>query len=298
MPDLLNILKGGKILVSDGAMGTMLFQKGLNPGDCPEKMNLEYPRIVEEIALAYIEAGAEIIQTNTFGGSTTKLNTYGLGETTEEINAAAVRIAKKAAGGKVFVAASCGPSGRILKPYGDAEPSEILDGFERQMTGISSVGVDLIAIETMIDLSEAKLALQAAKKIAPDTAVAVSMTFDLTPRGFFTIMGTSVKQAVEELTDAGADILGSNCGNGSENMIAITAEFRKYANLPIQIRPNAGLPRLENGILLYPETPEFMAEKSIEFIRKGANIIGGCCGSTPAHIALIKKKIIEFSRPK
>ena len=294
MAALLDRLHERKVLVADGAMGTMLFQRGLSPGECPERINLEHPEILEEIARLYVKAGAEIIQTNTFGGSPLKLAMYHLDDKTEEINIAAVRAARNGARGQAFVAASCGPCARLLKPYGDTEPAEVLAGFERQISALVSERIDMISVETMTDLHEAVLAVRAVKAVAPSIPVSATMTFDSTPRGFYTIMGVTVEQAAKGLADAGADIIGSNCGNGIENMIGIAAAFRKYTDLPILIRPNAGLPRMTEGVLIYPESPEFMAEKGRELLQIGVSILGGCCGTTPEHIRAFRGEVERY----
>jgi 5-methyltetrahydrofolate--homocysteine methyltransferase len=296
MVGLLDRLRQGKFLVADGAMGTMLMQKGLLPGDCPERINLENPELLEEISREYIEAGAEIIQTNTFGASPLKLKLYDLDDRTEEININAVRAARKASNRKAFVAASCGPCGQLLKPYGDFSPEVVQAQFERQIKALVSEGIDLLCIETMTDLNEAILAIAAAKSVSPKLPVCAMMTFDETPRGFFTIMGVSVEQAAIGLAKDGADIIGSNCGNGIEKMIEIAKELKTYTNLPIMIRPNAGLPALEGEALIWPDSPERMAERCDALLTLGVNIIGGCCGTTPTHIAEMKKRSIEFRK--
>jgi 5-methyltetrahydrofolate--homocysteine methyltransferase len=220
---LLERLAAGEVIVADGAMGTMLFARGLQPGDCPERVNLEHPDWLEEIAQAYFQTGAQIIQTNTFGGSPLKLAQYGLDSRTEEINIAAVRAVRKAVGDRALVSGSCGPTGRMLLPYGDLEPDAMRGAFERQLGAVLGEGVDVVCVETMTDLNEAQIAIQTARRLSPDTPIMATMTFDPTPRGFFTVMGVSVEQAAHGLAEAGADIVGSNCGNGIENMIKIAA---------------------------------------------------------------------------
>ena len=296
MTGVLDQIKDGRVLVADGAMGTMLFQKGLKAGDCPEKMNLDRPDILEEIAGLYFDAGADIIQTNTFGASPLKLDQYSLADKTEEINANAVKAVRKAIGDKAWISASCGPCGRLLKPYGDIDPEQVSECFKRQIKSLIDEGVDMICIETMTDLAEATLAIKASKSISPSIPVCATMTFDSTPRGFFTIMGVNIEQAAKGLADAGADIIGSNCGNGIENMIKIAVEFRHHTTLPLIIQSNAGMPKLKGDVPVYPETPEFMAEKSRKLLECGVNIIGGCCGTTPDHISAIKKVVDEFNR--
>lgn len=283
MKDLLERIKNG-VLVADGAMGTMLMACGLKPGDVPESFNLTQPEILEKIASLYLDAGAEIIQTNTFGASPLKLSFYSLDGKTEEINRNAVLAVRKVVGERAYISASCGPSGRLLKPYGDTEPEDVYSSFERQLKTLIHSGVDIICIETMTDLTEATLAIKAAKTVSPSTPVMATMTFDPTPRGFYTVMGINIEQAAKGLETAGADIIGSNCGNGIENMIKIAIEFRQKSRLPLIIQSNAGLPVIKRNTTIYPETPEFMAEKAKELVSIGVSIIGGCCGTTPEHI--------------
>ncbi len=294
MASLLERLRGDGVLVSDGAMGTMLIERGLKPGDCPEKLNLEKPEILRDIACLYLESGSDIVSTNTFGGSPLKLADYDLDSQTETINRAAVRSAKDAVSGRAFVAGSVGPCGKLLKPYGDVEPDLVADGFSRQIGAMLEEGLDVIFVETMTDLSEAVLAVEASRRLSSSVPIAAAMTFDITPRGIFSIMGNTVPEACKILKAAGADILGSNCGNGIEKMIAIAAEFKHHTELPILIQSNAGLPEVQGDKLIYSESPEFMADKSRELIKLGVRIIGGCCGTTPGHIAALRQIVSEF----
>ena len=291
MRSILEHLKKGKILVSDGAMGTMLFERGLRSGDCPELLNLSKPEILEEIAQIYFEAGADIIQTNTFGGSPPKLSDYGLEDKCEEINSKAVECVRKVIGDNAYISGSCGPSGRLLKPYGESESELLLTGFERQMDALAKAGVDIICVETMTDLHEATLAVRAAKNINPDIPVMVSMTFDKIPKGYYTIMGVNIEDAVKGLEDAGADIIGSNCGNGIDNMIEIAIQIKELSDRPILIQSNAGIPENRNGEIVYPESPSYFEDKTLELIKAGVSIIGGCCGTTPEHILAIRKVV-------
>jgi len=290
---LLERIKKGEILIGDGAMGSLLMAraKDLIKGKSPEFINLSRTDILEEVASLYLEAGADIVQTNTFGGSPLKLSDYALDDKTEEINRAAVLAVKKIVGGRAYVSASCGPSGRMLKPYGNTEPEEMYESFLRQLKVLIDAGADIICVETMTDVQEAILAVKAAKSISPSTPVMATMTFDKTPRGFFTMMGVTIEKAAKELEAAGADIVGSNCGNGIENMILIAREFKKFTALPVIIQSNAGLPEVKDDGVIYPETPEFMAEKSKELAAAGVSIIGGCCGTTPEHIRVIGETI-------
>lgn len=286
MESILERIKKGEILIADGAMGSLLMAraKDLIKGKCPEVINLSRPDVLEEVASLYLEAGADIVQTNTFGGSPLKLSDYSLDEKTEEINRAAVQAVKKVVEAKAYVSASCGPSGKMLKPYGNVDPDSMYDNFCRQLKVVIESGADIVCVETMLDVQEAVLAIKAAKSISASIPVMAAMTFDKTPRGFFTMMGVNIEKAAGELEDAGADIIGSNCGNGIENMILIAKEYKKHTSLPIIIQSNAGLPEMKDDVVVYPETPEFMAEKSKELAAAGVSIIGGCCGTTPDHI--------------
>jgi 5-methyltetrahydrofolate--homocysteine methyltransferase len=287
MEDFLQRLQRGDTVVGDGALGTLLMERGLKPGECPEAFNLKRPEVLAEIAASYVEAGSEIVTTNTFGGSPIKLRSYSLEEETESINGGAVDLLRGVAAGRAWIAASVGPTGAILKPYGDAEESELLDSFERQIEALS--GADLILVETMIDLREAVLAVRAAKEAAPGKPVLATMTFDATPRGFYSVMGSSVEQSASGLEKAGADAVGTNCGNGIEKMVEITREFACHSRLPLVVQSNAGLPENRGGRVVYPETPEFMANKARALIELGVAVIGGCCGTTPEHIRAIKR---------
>jgi len=291
MKSLLERLAAGEVLIGDGAWGTLLMTRGLKPGEAPEVLNRLRPEVLEEIARLYLEAGADLITTNSFGGSPARLRRYGLDGQTEEINRAAVEAVRRAVGDRACVSASVGPSGHLLKPYGDGDPAEIGAGFERQIRALAEAGADLVCIETMIDLAEAVLAVRAARAVAPTLPVLATMTFERSRRGFFTVMGASVEQAARELGEAGADILGSNCGNGSEVMVEIAREFRAHTGRPIAIQPNAGLPEPRGGETVYPETPEFMAEQAKALVRAGVSIVGGCCGTTPEHVRALRQAL-------
>jgi 5-methyltetrahydrofolate--homocysteine methyltransferase len=291
MTSILERLKKGEVLVADGAMGTMLFERGLRSGDCPEILNLSKPEILKEIAQLYFEAGADIIQTNTFGGSPLKLSDYGHENKCDEINSKAVECVRNAIGESAYTSGSCGPSGKLLKPYGETEPELLLTGFERQINALMKAGVDIICIETMTDLHEATLAVRAAKNINSEIPVMVSMTFDKIPKGYYTIMGVNIEDAIRGLEDAGADIIGSNCGNGIDNMIEIAKQIKELSDRPILIQSNAGIPDINDGEIVYPESPTYFEEKTFELIEAGVSIIGGCCGTTPEHIQAIRKVV-------
>ncbi|MHC4614317.1 MAG: homocysteine S-methyltransferase family protein [Planctomycetota bacterium] len=296
MNGLTERITGCELLLVDGAMGTMLMERGLRPGECPEAINLQRPEVLEEIAGLYLEAGADIIETNTFGASPAALSRYGLDDGVEAINEAAVRAVRRAVGQRAYVAASCGPSGLLLKPYGDADPEDLYAGYLRQLGSLVTAGTDAVFVETMTDLAEAKLAVRAAKEISPTIPVAATMTFDATPRGFFTVMGVSVEQAAFGLREAGADAVGSNCGNGIDTMVEIAAAFRECSELPLIIQSNAGLPVADGGAVVYPETPEFMAARCADLLSAGVTLIGGCCGTTPDHTRDLRAVIDAHKR--
>jgi 5-methyltetrahydrofolate--homocysteine methyltransferase len=280
----------GEILISDGAMGTLLQAKGLKPGECPEWWCISHPDVVRGIHEAYIAAGADIIETNSFGGTCYKLKAYGLADKVRELNMAAVALAKQASTGKGYVAASVGPTGRIVEEEGgDASPQDLYEAFQEQVVALAEGGADVLCMETMVSLSEALQAIKAAKE---NTKLPVICTFTFEPgaRGFRTMMGVTPERAARETVAAGADIVGANCGNGIMNMIEITRQIRAaQPNMPILIQANAGTPVLEGEKTVFPETPEFMASKVPDLIKAGAQIIGGCCGTTPDHIAAMAR---------
>jgi 5-methyltetrahydrofolate--homocysteine methyltransferase len=294
---MLDRLAAGEVLLADGALGSLLMEHGLTLGDCPERFNLERPDLLRRIAGAYCAAGAEILQTNTFGGSPLKLAAYGLAERTEEIQRAAVQAVREALAGRtdVYISGSCGPCGRMLEPYGDLAPSEATAGFERQIRALLAAGIDLLCIETMSDLQEARIAIQAAHAamhaVSRTVPIMASMTFDATPRGFFTMMGNDIATVAAGLSEAGADVIGSNCGNGMAAMVAIAREFRAVVDLPLIIQSNAGLPELAGDRAVYPESPEFMGRHIEALCAAGVQVIGGCCGTTPEHIRLFREAL-------
>jgi 5-methyltetrahydrofolate--homocysteine methyltransferase len=289
--DLRHRLRDGEILVGDGAWGTQLMARGLAPGASPETFNLSSPRVLAEIATEYLEAGADLITTNTFGGSPLRLAAHGLADQTEAINAAAVEAVAAVTWGRAHVSASVGPCGRLLEPYGDASPDEVAASFDRQIGALVAAGAEVLCIETMIDLRETELAVRAARRAAPAAAILATMTFDPTPRGFHTAMGVTVEQACAALVAAGADVVGSNCGHGMETMVEIAREFAAHASVPVMIQSNAGMPEQAEGRLVYPESPEFMASKVPGLLDVGVQIIGGCCGTGPEHIRAIRSAV-------
>ena len=291
MEDILQRLRRGDVIVGDGALGTMLMQRGLKHGDPPEAFNLTEPHILEEIASLYLEAGAEIITTNSLGGSPLRLQQFSLDHETEAINRGAVEAVRRAVQDRAYISGSVGPSSRIIKPFGRTEPEEVFASFRRQIRALISAGIDLVCIETMMDVAEAILAIKAARSLDSKIPIMATMTFGNTPKGYFTLMGSSVQKASEALEKAGANIVGSNCGDGMEQMVGIAREFRKHTRLPVAIQGNAGLPVAEGTRLVYPETPEFVAGKAVDLLQLGVQITGGCCGTRPEHIRAIRQVV-------
>jgi 5-methyltetrahydrofolate--homocysteine methyltransferase len=284
MQPFLSRIRERRAILGDGAWGSLLIQRGLPSGLAPEAWTLQRPDVVRAIAEEYLAAGAEILTTNTFGGSPTRLRTAGLDDRLEDINARGVELLRGVAHGRAWVSASVGPTGGLLKPLGSLDAQDAYEGFARQIRALVTAGADLICVETMTDLAEALLAVRAAKGVAPGVPVIATMTFDLTARGPFTVMGVSVEQAARELAGAGADLVGANCGNGVDQMLDVARAFVAHARVPLAFRPNAGLPVIEGGRVVYTQTPEQFAAAAAGLLQEGVAIVGGCCGTTPAHI--------------
>ena len=285
------VVNAGKVLVSDGAWGTFLHQKGLPAGACPEQWCVDHPDKVGDIASSYIEAGSDMVETNSFGGSAIKLEHYGLSDRAAEFNEAAARISSVAAGTDKWVIASIGPTGKMLLT-GDVTPEALYNGFKEQAVALEKGGADAICIETMSDIDEAVQAIKAARENT-NLEVICTFTFERTIQGDYrTMMGISPVEAARAAMQAGANIIGTNCGNGFERMIDIVKEIRTVSSdIPVLVHANAGLPKNIDGADVFPDTPEQMASLVPDLVGAGANIIGGCCGTTPDHIMAIKQAV-------
>ena len=287
------------ILVFDGAMGTMLFQAGLPSGACPELWNAERPEILQGIHRAYIEAGSDLVETNTFGGTRLKLKAYGLEARCRELNEKAARLARSVSPPGGYVAGSIGPTGHLpdtFEPLGDTPAQVFYENFREQALALAGGGVDCFAIETMMIPDEAVLAIKAAKE-ATGLPVMCSMTFQYSEaKGIDrTMWGTSPAQAAAKLAEAGADIVACNCGDGGPGRVpAILAEMRTATSALLAAYPNAGIPKVVGDKTVYDLTPEAMASAYPAILAAGARIVGACCGSTPAHI----RKIAEVVKKK
>jgi 5-methyltetrahydrofolate--homocysteine methyltransferase len=284
---LRKLVQRERILVLDGAWGTELARRGLPAGDAPERWNLTNAARVAEVPGAYCDAGAHVVLTNTFGGSRCKLAKVGLADSVMEVNRYGARISKDAVRDRALVFASVGPTGDFIEPLGALTVAEAEAVFAEQIDALLSGGADAILVETMTDLQETLCAVRAARRVRADVPVVASLTFDKGARGYATMMGITPAHAAEQLAAADVDVVGTNCGNGIENMIEIVRDLRAHCALPLWARPNAGLPHLVNGATVFPDSPAAMAAKVPALRAAGASMIGGCCGTTPAHIRAI-----------
>ena len=283
--------RSGRILVSDGAWGTALQVRGLAPGECPELWNAERPDDVYDVARGYAEAGADMIQTNSFGGTTFKLKMFGLEDRVRELNEEAARLSRRAAGEERWVIASMGPTGKMLM-MGDVTEDQLYRAFKEQAEALEAGGADAICVETMSALDEAAIAVRAVRENT-ELEVISTFTFEASAQGGYrTMMGVSPAEAAEAALAAGAHITGTNCGNGFEQMIPIVREMRAARpEAVLLVHANAGLPRNVKGVDVFPETPEQMAALAPQLIEAGANIVGGCCGTTAEHIRALRAAV-------
>ena len=289
---LLERLQAGELLVSDGATGTYLQQHGLEPGGCPEKLNASMPEVVRGMAKAYFDAGSDMVLTNSFGGSRFMQKKYGYADRVSEFNRLAAEHAKSQAPEGHYVAGSVGPTGEFLAPLGPVSEEEMYDSLSEQITALAQGGADAILLETQMALEEAALGVRVAKENT-DLPVFATMVFDKGPRGFFTMMGVTPEQAATGLREAGADVVGVNCGNGIELMVELARQVRSADDGLMLVHSNAGIPDIKDGEIVYSESPEFMAERFKILADLGISILGGCCGTGPDHIRALAKVLKE-----
>ncbi len=292
MGDLLAAIRDGRVRVGDGAMGTLLQEAGLDDGGAPELWNVERPEVIEGIFADYVAAGSRLITTNTFGGSRPRLAMHGLEDRVVELNEAAARLARRVADRQpdVYVLGDVGPSGDLMEPMGTLTAADAVDLFSEQIAALAAGGADAVLIETMSDLAEVEAAVAAARAVAPDLPVIATMSFDTNLR---TMMGVRPADAVVAMVAMGVDVVGANCGRGVDEMRVIAgqmAQARPEGTLLI-MQSNAGLPQLVDGEFVYTGTPDEMAAFAIEMRGLGIDVVGACCGSTPAHLAAVSAAI-------
>ena len=282
-------------LVCDGAMGTQLMTRGLSSGECGMLWNLNRPGDVGGIHLAYRNAGCDLITTNSFGGSRFALTLHGLANRVAELNLAAARVARAAAGDNGWVLGDVGPFGDFLEPVGDVTADELREAFQSQIAALLEGGADAILVETMSDPAEAVVGVEAAKACNPKIPVIVTYSFQKTAPGEFrTMMGTSAAEAMRRATGAGAEIVGTNCGTALslDDYVELAGQLVAAAgNAKVIVQPNAGSPHMENGKTIYNATPEEMAATAKRLLAVGVRIIGGCCGTAPNHLAAMSRAI-------
>lgn len=290
---LFSWLAEGRVLLGDGAMGTMLQRAGLTDGGAPELWNVTQPEKVRAIYQAYVDAGANLIETNTFGGTSARLKLHNLQDRVVELNRAGVQLAKEAAEpAGALVAGSIGPSGELIEPVGLLSMADAEAMFAEQTQGLVEGGVDLIVIETMSHLNEVEAAVKGARRVAPDLPIVVTLSFDT---NYHTMMGVSPKEAVETISQWGVQVIGANCGNGPSEIETVMTQMAQYRpnGVYLMAQSNAGMPQYVNGAIQYDGTPDVMADYAVRLRNLGVNIIGACCGSTPDHIAAMRAALDE-----
>ncbi len=286
---LLERLRRGELLISDGATGTYLQQRGLEPGGCPEEFNASHPEVVRDMARDYFDAGSDMVLTNSFGGSRFMQKKYGFAERVREFNKlSAEHAASQKPDDSHYVLGSVGPTGEMMEPLPDGVSEvDMYDALAEQIRALADGGADAILVETQMALEEAVTGIRAARENT-DLPVFATMVFDLGPRGFFTMMGVTPERAASELRAAGADVVGANCGNGIDRMIDLARQLRAADDGPMLIHSNAGIPDMKGGQIIYNESPEYMAERFALLADMGINILGGCCGTGPEHIRALR----------
>lgn len=283
-------IEKASFVIADGAMGTMLQQAGLEAGELPVLWNVDHPNRVRAIQRAYLDAGAQIILANTFSGSRWRLAKHNLQARVDELNRAGVEILRAEIGGRpALIAGDVGPSGEILQPLGTLAFEEAVAGFAEQARALIAGGADVIWIETMADLEEVRAAIEGARQASAEIPILATLTFDTRGR---TMMGVKPETAARTLSEWGVAAFGGNCGNGPDELLAVIQKMRAVTPNAILIaKSNAGVPEIVNGATVYRATPDMMAASAVQLRDAGARIIGGCCGTTPAHIAAMASAV-------
>jgi len=277
------------IVLFDGAMGTMLMERGIKAGETAETWVLGRPDEIEAVHRAYYAAGADVATTATFGATSLKLSHYKLSDRAAEINRRGAELARRACPAGRFVAGDMGPTGKLLKPAGDADEGMLFEAFTEQANALAEGGVDFFIIETMMDVAEAAIALRAARSTG--LPVFVTVSFSKKPRGYFTIMGNKPGDPARTLAEAGAAAVGTNCSLRIGDMIDVVTEMAAATRTPIIAQPNAGNPETEQGVTTYVDGPDVYAERTPDLVRAGARVVGGCCGTTPETIRRMREVI-------
>lgn len=290
MTNFINALSGAGVLTADGATGTQLQKMGLKPGASPEAWNLDNPTAILALHRGYLDAGAQVILTNTFGGTRYRLARHGLDAKVKEVNAAAARLAREAAGERAFVFGDMGPTGELLKPLGKVTYAEAAEAFAEQAGGLLEAGqVDAILIETLSDLNEAKAAIEGVRRVSAGIPILVTFSFDSHGR---TMMGLKPEKAARDIWALGVTAVGANCGRTLTETLTAIQQMRAAApEATLVAKPNAGLPHASQGSVIYDVTPEVMADYAQQFAAQGVKVFGGCCGSAPEHIAAIAQAL-------
>lgn len=281
--------KKGAVLIADGAWGTEFFKRGLMQGSPPDEWNLTHPEIVREITKDYLEAGADVVLTNTFGANRFRLEPHGLSNRVTEINRAAAALAREIVAGTAVVAGDIGPTARFLA-LGEVTAEELAAVFSEQAAALGEAGVDWIVVESMTDMEEMAIAVKAAVK-ATGLPVVASMTYNRTAKGFRTMMGNPPEDCVRRAEDAGAALIGANCGSGIEDYVPLAPVLRGLTKLPLWIKANAGIPHIVGGKVVYPLTAEEYASFAPSLVQSGIDVIGGCCGTDPQFIRALSRTI-------
>ncbi len=279
----------GDVLLADGAWGTELHRRGLMQGHPPDGWNLDHPEIVREISVEYLEAGSRVVLTNTFGSNRFLLEHHGLADRVREINRAGARIACEGLAGRALVGGDIGPTARML-PLGEVTVAELEEAFREQALALAEGGADWIVVESMSDAEEMAAAVRAAGE-ATGLPVVASMTYQRTARGYRTLMGNTPEECVRRAEEAGAAIVGANCGSGIEDYVPLAPLLRSLTERPLWIKANAGVPRLEGGVVTFPLTAAEYASYVPALVRAGVDVVGGCCGTSPAFIREVARTL-------